>query len=92
VANPQGPYLGGPIRGIRGSRPLRLNDPPPGGFAPTPHKLRGKQPSHREKEEQRQAEQREERELQLFSRFGMAIALLVGVGTLIAIIVVMATH
>ena len=82
MANPRGPYLGGPMS--RRRQQLRLNAPPPGGFAPTPRHLR--QNSQLRKQEQRQA-QRQARENLMFERVAVVILVLLVVAVIVVVLV-----
>jgi hypothetical protein len=82
MANPRGPYLGGPTS--RRRQQLRLNAPPPGGFAPTPHHLR--QSSDLRKQEQRQA-QRQTRDTLAFERVAVVILALLVVAVVVIVLV-----
>jgi hypothetical protein len=72
-------YLGGPIRPVRGARPLRLHDLPPGYKPP-----RVKVP-----EKERQREERQER---ILLRVAVVTGALVGVATLVVIVLMVATQ
>jgi hypothetical protein len=72
-------YLGGPTRPVRGARPLKLHDLPPGYRPP-----RVKVP-----EKERLREERQERTL---LRVATVVGALVGVATLVIIVLMVATH
>jgi hypothetical protein len=88
VSYPQGPRLG-----RVGRRSLRLNDPPPGGFAPVPHHLR--ESSKLRKAEEAAAErkaQRQAREYTMFTYVAMAVGFLLVVATAVLIAIAVASH
>jgi hypothetical protein len=85
------PYPKGPRLGQVGRRSLRLADPPPGGFAPTPHHLRDSAQLRQEKEAERKA-QREVRELKVFERFALLLGLVLVVVIAVFITIVVASH
>jgi len=79
-------YLGGP-RFRR--QQLRLHDAPPGGFAPTPRKLR--EGEKLRQEEERRAERRA-RELTVVERFAAVILFLLAVAVAVLIAIMVALH
>jgi hypothetical protein len=85
------PYAKGPRLGQVGRRSLRLADPPPGGFAPTPRRLRDSAKLRREEEAERKA-QLEVRELKVFERLALLIGLVLVVVLAVFITIVVASH
>ncbi len=84
MPNPKGPRLG-----QVGRRSLRLANPPPGGFAPTPHHLRE---SAKLRQQEEQEEQRHAGELRLFERFALVIGLVLVVVIAVFVTIVVASH
>ena len=79
-------YLGGPI--FRRRQQLRLPEPP-GGFPPTPRKLRQ---DPKDREEMQRIRQREARERQIAARLAPPILLLLAVATVVLIILAVTVH
>ncbi|HEY1627780.1 MAG TPA: hypothetical protein VGG16_28720 [Streptosporangiaceae bacterium] len=87
MANPRGPYLGGPM--FRKRQQLRLANPPPGGFAPTPRNLRE---NAKLRQQEEQAEQHRERELSVFTKVAVAVGFVLVVAIAVLITVAVASH
>jgi hypothetical protein len=83
-------YLGGPRN--RRRQQLRLHDAPPGGFAPPPHALRDKKPTHEEMEKQKRAQVRQMRDLVVFSRVATVILVLAAIAVVVIVIIAIAGH
>ena len=83
------PYPKGPRLGQVGRRSLRLANPPPGGFAPTPHHLRE---SAKGRQQEEQEEQRHAGELRLFERYAIVVLFLLVVAIAVFITIAVASH
>jgi hypothetical protein len=83
-------YLGGPPN--RRRQQLRLNDPPPGGFAPTPHHLRDSESLHRQEQEAERRAQRRQLGLGIFERFAAVILFLLIAVIAVVITIMVALH
>jgi hypothetical protein len=88
MSYPQGPRLG-----RVGRRSLRLNDPPPGGFAPVPHHLReSSKLRHAEEAAAERKAQRQARELTFFTYAAVALGFLLVIAVAVIIAIAVASH